>query len=124
MRRVISATLLLALLAGGCAGRKAAAPPGGAAFSPLPKPSTNNPKLILTPTTTLVGKVVGVNLPGRFVVLNFPVGRLPVVGQRLSLYRGGLKVGEVKVTGPQRDDNIVADITGGESAMGDEVRDR
>ncbi len=124
MRRVISATLLLALLAGGCAGRKAATPPGEAAFSPLPKPSASNPKLILTPTTTLVGKVVAVNLPGRFVVLNFPVGRLPVVGQRLSLYRGGLKVGEVKVTGPQRDDNIVADITAGESALGDEVRDR
>jgi hypothetical protein len=42
----------------------------------------------------------------------------------MNVYRRGLKVGEVKVTGPQRDDNIVADITAGEAAVGDEVRDR
>jgi hypothetical protein len=33
-----------------------------------------------------------------------------------------LKVGEVKVTGPQREDNIVADLAAGEAEVGDEAR--
>jgi len=72
----------------------------------------------------LVGKVVRFNSEGRFVVLNFPIGHLPGVDQRLNVYRQGLKVGEVKVTGPQRDDNTVADIVAGEAQVGDEVRDK
>ena len=52
-----------------------------------------------------------VNVDARFVVLNFPVGQMPVVGRRLNVYRNGLKVGELSVTGPQKEDNTVADIT-------------
>ena len=33
--------------------------------------------------------------------------------QILFLYRDGLKVGEVKITGPQRDNDIVADLVTG-----------
>lgn len=80
--------------------------------------------LIVTPGGALVGKVALVNTAARFVVLNFPVGHLPALEQHLGLYRAGLKVGEVKVTGPQYDDNIVADLTMGESEVGDQVRDR
>jgi hypothetical protein len=57
-------------------------------------------------------------------VLNFPIGKLPFIAQRLNVYRHNLKVGEVKVTGPQREDNIVADISAGEAQVGDDVRDR
>jgi hypothetical protein len=46
------------------------------------------------------------------------------VDQTLFLYRDGLKVGEVKITGPQKDENIVADLLHGEARAGDEVRDR
>lgn len=88
-----------------------------------PKGGTDS-KPIVTPDTALVGKVVAVNNPGRFVVLNFPVGRMAAVGQVLGVYRDGLKVGELKVSGPQRDDNIVADLTAGEARVGDTVRDR
>jgi hypothetical protein len=35
-----------------------------------------------------------------------------------------LKVAEVKVTGPQRDNNIVADLVSGDAQVGDEVRDQ
>jgi hypothetical protein len=80
--------------------------------------------LIVTPATGLNGKVALVNVDARFVVLNFPVGQVPAVGQRLNVYRNGLKVGELSVTGPQKEDNTVADITAGEAAKGDEVRDR
>jgi hypothetical protein len=78
--------------------------------------------LIVTPAVTPKGKVMRVNESARFAVLNFPVGSLPGVGQRLDVYRHGLKVGEVKVTGPQQDDNTVADITNGEAQEGDELR--
>ena len=44
--------------------------------------------------------------------------------QRLDVYRGGLKVGELLVTGPQQGDSTVADITAGEAQKGDEVRSR
>ena len=35
-----------------------------------------------------------------------------------------MKVGEVKITGPERDNNIVADLVTGEAQVGSEVRDR
>jgi hypothetical protein len=78
--------------------------------------------IIVTQENGLIGKVALVRTAERFVVLNFPVGRLPVIDQRLNLYRAGLKVGEVKVTGPQYDDNIVADLVAGDSEVGDQVR--
>ena len=56
--------------------------------------------MIVTPENALVGKVALVNPTGRFVVLNFPLGKMAAVDQHLNLYRRGLKVGEVKVTGP------------------------
>ena len=71
-----------------------------------------------------MGKVALVNGMARFVVLNFPLGKMASVDQRLNLYRRGLKVGEVKVTGPQRGDNIVADLVVGEAEIGDEARNQ
>jgi len=67
--------------------------------------------------------VVSVNPTARFVVLTFPIGALPGLEKRLNVYRGGLKVGEIKITGPQRDNNTVADIVTGECQIGDEVRE-
>lgn len=80
--------------------------------------------LIVTPERALVGEVVSVNEVGRFAVLRFPVGHMPVVGQTLMVYRQGLKVGEVRISGPQRDDHIVADVAKGDCLKGDEVRDQ
>lgn len=79
-------------------------------------------KLIVTPGTPLIGRVVRVNVNARFAILNFPVGTMPAPGQQLNVYRQGLKVGEVKVSGPQEDDNIVADIVNGDAQVGDELR--
>ena len=80
--------------------------------------------MIVTPETGLAGKVVKVNSGGRFVVLNFPVGHLPAIDQRLNVYRQGLKVGEVKISGPQLEDNVVGDLVSGNAEAGDEVRDQ
>jgi len=63
-------------------------------------------------------------MSARFVVLNFPIGHLPALEQHLNIYRSDLKVGEVRVTGPQYDDNVVADLLAGDSAIGDQARDR
>ena len=113
------ATLSVVLLACGCASRKPAAFEESQGSA-----DTRNQTLIVVPENALVGKVLRVNTEGRFVVLNFPIGKLPFIGQRLNIYRRNLKVGEVKVTGPQREDNIVADISTGEAGIGDDVRDR
>jgi hypothetical protein len=97
-------------------------PTAPAQSAQLTAPKTETPKVTITPETGLQGKIVSVNANLRFVVLNFPIGRMAAVDQRFSVYRDGQKVGELKVTGPQQDDNIIADITNGEAQAGDEVR--
>src|SRR5687767_9414996 len=93
-----------------------------------PKPGVfsqvENGGLLVTPENSLVGRVLTYNAAGRFVVLDFPVGKLPRLDQTLFVYRQDLKVGEVKVTGPERDTNTVADLVSGEAQKGDEVRDQ
>ena len=88
------------------------------------KPTTKKhpDKVIITPDNSLIGKVVRVNNNVRIAVLNFPIGKLPAIGSRLNVYRQGLKVGEVKVSGPQQDENTVSDIVTGDVQVGDELR--
>ncbi len=76
----------------------------------------------MTPDASPNGNVARVNTAGRFAVLNFPLGNMPLMGQRLFIYRQGLRVGEVRVTGPSSDDDTVADIINGEAEKGDEIR--
>ena len=56
-------------------------------------------------------------------MLTFPLGTMPPPEKRLNVYRGGLKVAEVKVSGAPLDINVVADIVAGECQVGDEVRE-
>ena len=81
-------------------------------------------QIIITPDNSLAGKVLAYNSPGHFVVLDFPAGPMPKMDQTLFVYRAGLKVAEVKITGPQRDNDTVADIINGDAQAGDEVRDQ
>lgn len=71
-----------------------------------------------------MARVISVNTIGRFVVLDFPDGQLPAVEQTLFIYRSGLKVASVKITGPQQENNIVADLVSGEARVADTVRDQ
>ncbi len=110
--------VIVGMLAAGCAYHRPA---------PSTKPATSvavAPQTIVTPDNSLAARVVSYNATGRFVVLSFPPGQMPKLEQSLFLYRDGMKVGEVKITGPQRDNNIVADLVTGEAQAGDEVRDR
>jgi hypothetical protein len=78
--------------------------------------------MIVTPATTVGGRVALANMQARYVVLTFPIGTLPQLDQTFGLYRDGLKVGEIRVTGPQRDNNTIADLLAGDARVGDEVR--
>jgi hypothetical protein len=117
-----SAALAGLLTVAGCA--RDQAPPARPPSASGPGTASTNAALIVTPEEGLNGKVSSVNSNLRFVVITFPVGQMSRLDQRLNLYRHGLKVGEVKISGPQSDDNIVADIVSGEAAIGDAVRDR
>jgi hypothetical protein len=112
------ALVIAGMLVAGCAYHRparTARPATPAAVAPQP---------IVTPDNSLTARVVSYNASGRFVVLSFPVGQMPRLDQSLFLYRDGMKVGEVKITGPQRENNIVADLVTGEAEVGSEVRDQ
>lgn len=117
-----SLLVVAALLQTGCASRRgtAAAQPNKKARTQQRLPTPDKPVVRLA--DDLTGRVQRVNPNGRFAVITFPVGQLPRFEQRLSVYRQDLKVGEIKITGPQLDDSVVADIIAGECAEGDTVR--
>ena|ERR1017187_1097414 len=120
MKRLLPILLLtLALLLPGCAWTKRHTPGRHHA-----KAAPAQSKAITTPDESLAAKVLSVNTVARFVVLNFPEGRMPKLDQHLFLYRNGLKTAEVKIVGPQQDTSIVADIVSGEAQAGDTVRDQ
>jgi hypothetical protein len=121
MRRIIPGVLSLTLLTG-CAVFKG----GGSSTSvthAAPKAASPTATTV-APDTALAGRVVWVNGAARYAILGFPIGSMPQNGVRLFVYRGANRVGELKVSGPQRDDHTVADIMLGDCQVGDEVRDR
>jgi hypothetical protein len=91
---------------------------------PAPTPVTAAPQPMVTPDNSLTAKVIRYNSVGRFVVLSFPIGQMPQNGQTFFLYRDGMKIGQVKITGPQRDNDTVADLIEGDAQQGDDVREQ
>jgi hypothetical protein len=91
---------------------------------PLPPGSLSvtNRNTVMTLANPTSGTVVAVNSGLRFAVLDYSLKTIPPLEQRLGIYRQGQKVGEVKISGPEMDGNIVADIVAGEVQAGDEVR--
>ncbi len=126
MMRMLPCLLVVVLTATGCGwfskGKSSTTPPPPASQNTSSGTNGTGTKLIITPDANPTGTVARVNSAARFVILTFPVGSMPQVGQVLYVYRHGLKVGEVKVTAPQQDDNTAADIVTGEAALGDEIR--
>jgi hypothetical protein len=123
--------LLVLLIAAGCGGSKASSAKDAGTKSATTKtgeksqPKEKKKKKDQTqPQLELVGKVARFNPSGRTVILSFPIGQMPRLGQRMALYRQGLKVGDVRVTGPQIDYHIAGDLLVGDAAAGDEVREQ
>ena len=125
---MLCAWLLAATLANGCAlfhhrnAESVQPAPASLPATPAAPAATLNP--IVTPDNSLTARVAAYNSAGRFVVLTFPAGPMPAMDQTLFLYRNGLKTGEVKITGPQRDNDVVADLVAGTAQVGDEVREQ
>jgi uncharacterized lipoprotein YajG len=118
--------LILAASVAGCSMFRHSQPTAAqpAAGQPAPVKTTVKSAPIVTLDSSLSAKVVSYNQAGRFVVLSFPSGQMPKLEQALFLYRNGLKTAELKVTGPQSDNNIVADVVSGDAQVGDDVRDQ
>jgi len=128
MRTLVSCVLVVFA----CIACRSKPTPFEALATPAPsKTSRSNgqPKAPTTtePTITIGGpqraRVASVNPSGRFVVLRFPIGAMPFVDRRFGVYRQGMKVGELRVSGPQYDNNTVADIIAGDCRVGDEARE-
>lgn len=117
--RILILVVMTSLLFSGCAKVKSWLPNGPNSQAPSTKDSTSP---ALTSATYNAGKIAKVNLNAQFVVITFLPGEVPAIGSRLNVYRNGLKVAEVRITGPQRDNNTVGDITTGEVQVNDEVR--
>jgi hypothetical protein len=114
---VLTFSLLLIFAVSGCSG-------GKHQVGTTAKPAVTKPAPIVTPDYSLTAKVISVNTVGRFVILSFPSGGMPKLGQTLFLYRSGLKAAELSVSGPQQGENIIADIVSGEAQVGDTVSEK
>ena len=76
----------------------------------------------IEPLVEQSGRIVSVNAGLQFVVIEFPGGILPEIGQQLTVHRDETVVGSVKISGPHRNLHTIADIRNGEIQTGDEVR--
>jgi len=103
--------LCVVALVAGCAHRRPSTPA-----------AKTSPPASVTPDLRPIGRVALVNVQARFVVITFPPGAMPRAGQQLSVSHRGVKVGEVKITGPQRENDTVADLIAGEANVGDEIK--
>jgi hypothetical protein len=91
--------------------------------SNVPPPSKQAPsqKTYITPDFRTVGRVELVNTAARFVILSFAPGHVPPPGQHWQITHRGLKIGEVTISGPQREVDTVADIVDGTANVGDDA---
>lgn len=106
--------LVLMLLASGCRNLPPPEP-----VKPVVKPA---PVRLVRPLDGQVGQVLTVNPRLRFVVLDYSLSSLPVLGDELNLWRGPSIVGRLKVSGPILNTTAVADIVSGEPQVGDLAR--
>ena len=68
------------------------------------------------------GRVHSVNAGRRFVVIDYTLGGMPELQSVLGVYRSGQKVGEVRLSGPERNGFVAADVVDGYLQVDDEVR--
>ena len=97
----------------------AVAPPPVQTSTPTPTQIETAPRIRILPITA---RVASVNENLRYVIVDFTNSRRPTIDERLSVYRVGEKVAEIKVSGPYRNTTVAADIVAGEVKYGDEVK--
>jgi hypothetical protein len=114
MLRPAGPLTLVLLLAAACTAPPAGGPAGAAA-------GTNAVRTVpgLAP---LAGRVHSVNLGLKFVVIDYSLGGVPKDGDRVSVWRQGQRVAELRVSGAPRHGFVAADILSGSVQRGDAVR--
>lgn len=112
--------ILAAGIAVGSAACKNAA--AGAGKVPATKRPATQRNTQVVPVDEISGRVASVSPVYRFVVIDFYLSRMPQVGQKLGVYRQGLKVGEVKISSWERNQIVAADLVAGQANVGDQVR--
>lgn len=88
-------------------------------------PGSSNPTNTTPPTPTILpasGRVHSINAGLRFVVIDYTLGGMPPLQSLLSVFRSNEKVGEIRLTGPERNGFVAADILQGFLQIDDEVR--
>lgn len=78
-----------------------------------------NPAPVVLPAS---GRVHTVNAGLRFVVIDYTLGGIPPLQSLLDVFRGNERVGQVRLSGPERNGFVAADVTDGFLQVGDEVR--
>lgn len=129
---VAAAALAGFVFTAGCAGNRAPAAPAASATNQPPAAATNTVPVtnapagvrfpVITPVTSVRGRVISVNTRLRFVLADFSFQQMPRKGQRLGVFRDGQRIGEVRVSGPSDGSITVADIMEGTAAEGDQLR--
>jgi len=114
--------VLCAVVVCGCVSRNATPRRDLGKSAPLNLVRTNV-TITVTPRAPILGRVSAMNGGLRFVVIDFSLGGVPALERRLGVYRNGQRVGEVKISGPQSETLIAADITEGTVQVGDEVKE-
>ena len=93
---------------------------------PQRAPARTSPARPSRPTVQAIvesrGRIVVVRPLSRFVVIDFGIDNLPPLGQEMAVYRNGVRVGTVRISGPSMGSMIVADVLAGDARVGDEVR--
>jgi predicted nucleic acid-binding Zn-ribbon protein len=97
--------------------------------APAPAPAAtvqpvSNPVASIIPAgANFSGEVVILNMKEKFVVVNFKnSGSLPPENAQFSVFRNGVPIGSVRITGPVKPPFVPADIIQGEIQKGDMVK--
>lgn len=90
------------------------------------KPGRSAPRPIVRGLDGSVGRIESIRTDLRLVVLDYSLSILPQHGELLSVWRDGIEVGQVRVTGPARPGTgkIGGEYISGDVRMGDTVRSK
>jgi hypothetical protein len=130
---VVTLTALVLIILSGCKSQEApsndpsrmvpsTAKGGGLGPEARVASATTNPASPSTVVLPASGRVHTVNAGLRFVVIDYTLGGIPPLQSILDVFRGNERVGQVRLTGPERNGFVAADVTDGFIQVGDEVR--
>lgn len=96
---------------------------GGGLLRPAASPTeTTNTAPAGATVLPASGRVHSLNPGLRFLVADYTLGGMPPLHSRLGVYRNDERIGEIRLSGPERNGFVAADILEGILQVGDEIR--